>query len=72
MKVATAAEMRELINLDLLHRVSQGDRWDTYAGHHTGRRIRWRTDTDDYASVIGPSAPKVFAWIQNELHTGND
>tara|TARA_R110000868_G_scaffold123968_4_gene327954 strand:+ start:1032 stop:1253 length:222 start_codon:yes stop_codon:yes gene_type:complete len=69
-KVATAAEMRELLALDLLKLEKPGADWDTYSGHPAGRHIRW--DGEGYASVVGSSAGKVAAWIQNELHSDNE
>jgi hypothetical protein len=69
-KVATAAEMRELLALDLLKLEQTGADWNTYSGHPAGRHIRW--DGEGYASVVGSSAGKVADWIQIELHSDNE
>lgn len=69
-QVATAAEMRELLLLDLLKLEQSGADWNTYSGHPAGRHIRW--DGEGYASVVGSSAGKVERWIKNELHSGNE
>tara|TARA_B110000902_G_C14285979_1_gene578781 strand:+ start:36 stop:257 length:222 start_codon:yes stop_codon:yes gene_type:complete len=68
-QVATAAEMRELLLLDLVKLEKAGDDWNTYSGHPAGRHIRW--DGEGYASVVGSSASKIERWIQKELHSGN-
>ena len=66
--VATAAEMRELLNLGLLKLYATGTKFNTYSGAPS--HIRW--DTRGYASVAKGDAQLTAVWIQTELHTGNE
>lgn len=70
--VASAAEMRELVNLDLLKEYNVGVTWTSYEGAPFGSHIRW--NGEGYASMRGTAweANIIRGWIQDQIHTGND
>ena len=70
--IATAAEMRELLNLDSLQPVNVGPNWTSYGGGPFHTHIRW--SGDGVVTMFGTKdeAYCFIQWIQNELHTGNE
>lgn len=65
--VASAAEMRELVNLDILKPYNVGVTWTSYQGAPFRCHIRW--NGEGYASIRGSELEADFIrnWIQNEL-----
>jgi hypothetical protein len=70
--VASAAEMRELTNLDIVKPYNVGVVWTSYEGAPFGCHIRW--NGEGYASIRGTDweADVIRSWISEQIHTGND
>jgi hypothetical protein len=70
--VASAAEMRELINLELLNEYNVGPDWTSYEGAPFHTHIRW--NSEGFGFILGTEfeADTIAHWVQTELHTGND
>ena len=70
--IASAAEMRELTNLDLLTPYNVGIVCTSYEGAPFGCHIRW--NGEGYASIRGSAweADIIRSWISEQLHTDNE
>jgi len=71
-QVASAAEMRELTNLDIVKPYNVGVIWTSYEGAPFGCHIRW--NGEGYASIRGSAweADIIRSWIQEQIHSDND
>ena len=70
--VASASEMRELTNLDIIMPANVGPSWTSYSGAPFGCHIRWNSEGFGYILGTEREAEFISAWVQNELHTGNE
>jgi hypothetical protein len=70
--IASAAEMRELVNLDLVKEYNVGVTWTSYEGAPFGCHIRW--NGEGYASMRGTpwEADIIRSWIHDQIHTDNE
>ena len=70
--VASAAEMRELVKLDIIQPFNVGPNWTSYAGAPFGCHIRW--NSEGFGFILGSDyeAGVIEDWVQFELHTGNE
>ena len=70
--VASASEMRELVNLDLVKEYNVGVTWTSYEGAPFGCHIRW--NSEGFGFILGSDyeAGVIEDWVQFELHTGNE
>ena len=70
--VASAAEMRELLKLDIVQPFNVGPNWTSFAGAPFGCHIRW--NGEGYASMRGTpwEADVIRSWIQDQIHTDNE
>jgi len=70
--VASAAEMRELVNLDLVKEYNVGVSWTSYEGAPFGCHIRW--NGEGFGSIRGSAweADIIRSWIQEQIHSDND
>ena len=67
--VASAAEMRELVNMDLVTPYNVGVAWTSYAGAPFGCHIRW--NSEGYGTIRGSAweADIIRSWIHEQIHT---
>lgn len=70
--VASAAEMRELVNLDILQPYNVGVKWTSFAGAPFGCHIKWNSDGWGFIYGTDYEAEVIKDWISEQLHTGND
>jgi len=70
--IASAAEMRELTNLDIVKEYNVGVTWTSYEGAPFGCHIRW--NGEGYGSIRGTplEAGIIRSWIQDQIHTDNE
>lgn len=70
--VASASEMRELVNLDILTPYNVGAKWTSFAGAPFGCHIRWNSEGFGIILATEYESQIIRDWIQEQLHTGND
>ena len=65
--VAGAAEMRELLKLDIVQPFNVGPNWTSYAGAPFGCHIRWNSEGFGYILGTELEGQIIQYWIQKQL-----
>jgi hypothetical protein len=67
--VASAAEMRELIDYNIVSVYREGADWTAYQGAPFRCHIQWNSEDFGYVYLESEEAELIKQWIQNELQS---
>lgn len=70
--VATAVEMRELLNMGVLEEYNVGPNWVSFAGAPQDTHIRWNSEGFGFIYGSEAVAEAVREWVQDQIHLDND
>jgi hypothetical protein len=67
--IASASQMRELINYNILTVYREGTDWTAYQGAPFRSHIQWNGEGFGYVYLEKEEADLIEQWIQNELQS---